>query len=145
MVCQQQMFDPHVVVVPSAGRPTAVPLWVPALRAGCLREGGDGEWSLWRGGVIDTCLSPHINLFCQRLGHVYTRGHTSTSHDQYFRLYMLQGHSIFFYFLIRCNARQKAGLSLTHKLTCSRLENYRFSTRGSCTPDVSVVIYRQTK
>lgn len=33
------------VVVPSAGPPTAIPLWVPALRAGCLGGRGDGEWS----------------------------------------------------------------------------------------------------
>lgn len=38
--CQQQMFDPLVVMVASAGPPNAVPLWVPALRAGCLRGGG---------------------------------------------------------------------------------------------------------
>lgn len=46
VVYQQKMFDPRVVMVPSAGCPTAVSLWVPALRAGCLREGGDGEWLL---------------------------------------------------------------------------------------------------
>lgn len=33
-------LTPHVVVVPSAGCPTALPLWVPALSAGCLRGGG---------------------------------------------------------------------------------------------------------
>lgn len=37
---KQQMFDPGIVMVPSAGCPTAVSLWVPALRASCLREGG---------------------------------------------------------------------------------------------------------
>lgn len=32
-----QMFT---VVVPSAGPPTTIPLWVPALRASCLGGGG---------------------------------------------------------------------------------------------------------
>lgn len=42
-----RMFDPGVVMVPSAGRPAAVPLWVPALNTSCFRESrggvGDGE------------------------------------------------------------------------------------------------------
>lgn len=37
---EQHLFDPGYVMVPPAGRPTALPLWVPALKAGCLRGGG---------------------------------------------------------------------------------------------------------
>lgn len=60
------MFDRRVVVVPSAGRPPAVPLWVPALRAGGLRRRGDGEWS--------PCLTPacHLTWFCSVRG-MFTR------------------------------------------------------------------------
>lgn len=56
--------------------------------------------------------------------------------------------TVFLKFPFRYKARQKAGLSLTHKLTWSRLESHRFSTRGSWTHrcrNVSVVVYRQTK
>lgn len=35
--------------------------------------------------MIDTCLSPHMTLLCQSLGHVYTCGHT------YMYIYHMQG------------------------------------------------------
>lgn len=78
---QQQMFDPHVVVVASAGSSTTISLWVPALRADCLRGGGmvsghddAEEW------LTPAC---HLTRLCsgQRLGHVYTCGHRCTSQE----------------------------------------------------------------
>lgn len=101
-----QMFDWRVVLVPSAGRPTAVPLWVPALRAGMSQ--GEGGW--WVVAMTPAC---HLTiLFCQRLGHVSRvctslrplsasdyKWHRSTS--------------------FRCKARQEAGFSLTHSHLCT--------------------------
>lgn len=77
--CQQEMFDPSVVVVPPAGRPTAVPLWVPALRAGCLRGGGmvSGRYD------AEEWLTPacHLTWFCSvRDSGMFTRVHTHVRH-----------------------------------------------------------------
>lgn len=49
-----------------------------------------------------------------------------------------------FPFPCRCKARQKAGSSLTHKLTCSRLGSCRFSTRGSWTLNVEMSVLLST-
>lgn len=61
-------------MVPSAGCPTAVSLWVPALRACCLGGGGMVSGCYDAEGVIDTCLSPHMSLLRQGPVHVSTCG-----------------------------------------------------------------------
>lgn len=101
-----QMFDWRVVLVPSAGRPTAVPLWVPALRAGMSQ--GEGGW--WVVAMTPAC---HLTiLFCQRLGHV-SRVCTS--------LRPLSGSDYKWHqsTSFRCKARQEVGFSLTHSHLCT--------------------------
>ena len=78
------MFDPRVVVVPSAGRPTAVPLWVPALREGGLSQ-GRGDW--WVVAVTQRSDWPpacHLTWVCsvRDSGMFDTCGRTCRSRDE---------------------------------------------------------------
>lgn len=105
---------------------------------------GDGEWSLRLRRVIDTCLSPHDSLLSETraCSHVCTsqkpigvldcKCYRSTGTQSFF-IYL------FFFTLSRCKARQKAGFSLTHKVTCSHIGRYRFSTRESLSITVRLV------
>lgn len=109
-----QMFDRRVVVVPSAGRPTAVPLWVPALRAGGLRGGGmvSGRYD------SDECLTPacHLTRFCSvRDSGMFTRVRITVTLVLETEMLKDHGHNIFslFFLILKVQSTPESWL-LTH-------------------------------